>query len=111
MPTRLRKTLIGIACAVSVLGGAIAFAAGEQDPTFSGDGYTATDFGSDENARAVHVLSDGRILVGGGATNQGAAGFKFARYLPVGTLDPTFGSGGTTTITGTGIAATPYFTD
>ena len=70
---------------------------GVPDPTFSGDGVSLLEFtGESDHANDVVVLPDGKILVGGavsvGTNNERTA---FARYLPDGRLDPSFGRGGT----------------
>ena len=75
---------------------------GAPDPTFDGDGVVTTDFnGGFDSARAGLVQSDGRILVVGSAalnaSNPVTPTLALARYLPNGTLDPTFGTGGKVT--------------
>ncbi len=67
-------------------------AAGALDPAFGSGGLvtTALSTGNDA-ARGVAVLADGRIVVAGYADS---AQLGVARYLPTGTLDPTFGNGG-----------------
>ncbi len=45
-------------------------------------------------ARAVKVLPDGKLLVGGNAVVSGSIQLALARYLANGTLDSTFNSGG-----------------
>jgi uncharacterized delta-60 repeat protein len=64
---------------------------GTLDPTFSGDGTVLTDFRASGAARALALQPDGKIVVAGTA----AGDFALARYLPNGTLDPTFSSEGT----------------
>lgn len=59
---------------------------GSLDSTFSGDGQLTTDFFGVEDAFAVALQPDGKIVVGGRADN----GFGLARYNTNGTLDPTF---------------------
>jgi len=68
---------------------------GFLDPTFGDDGKQVTDFGGGDRdgARAIVIAPDGTLLVAG----QGVSVFGLARYLPDGTLDATFGSGGTVT--------------
>lgn len=63
---------------------------GALDPTFSGDGQLATDFGNDERGSGLAVQADGRLVVAG----RGAGGFALARYLPNGSPDTTFGEAG-----------------
>ena len=66
---------------------------GTLDPTFGAGGTVATDFGSGEQAYAVAVQPDGKIVAAGGA----ATGFELARYNADGSLDATFGAGGKVT--------------
>jgi uncharacterized delta-60 repeat protein len=76
---------------------------GSLDPTFDGDGKVTTDFsaGADE-AFAVAIQADGKIVTGGSAAISGVD-FALARYHPDGSLDPTFdGDGKVTTDYGFG---------
>jgi len=66
---------------------------GELDSSFSGDGIATTDFGTDASATAVALQSDGRIVVVGVANGN----YALARYNADGSLDETFGDGGTKT--------------
>jgi uncharacterized delta-60 repeat protein len=67
---------------------------GSLDHTFGVNGTVTTDFGSsNDGAEALVLQSDGK-LVAAGSSN---ADFALARYLPNGTLDPTFGTGGKVT--------------
>jgi uncharacterized delta-60 repeat protein len=74
-------------------------AAGSLDPTFGTGGRVTTDFQlrrpSSDEGRSVAVQPDGKVVVLG-STGQSGTGRDFAvlRYLPTGTLDPSFGSGG-----------------
>ncbi len=63
------------------------------DSSFDGDGIVTTDFGalSDDDARALVIQPDGRIMVVGTAGED----IALARYTPDGKLDTTFGTGGT----------------
>jgi uncharacterized delta-60 repeat protein len=76
---------------------------GALDPTFSVDGVVRTGFfGSDgfpldASAYGVAVQSDGKIVAVGEASSR----YALARYLPNGSLDPAFGTGGRV-ITGIG---------
>ncbi|WP_328967093.1 delta-60 repeat domain-containing protein [Streptomyces sp. NBC_00239] len=71
---------------------------GSPDPGFGRGGRVVTDFpGGGARAYDLAVLPDGRILVAGqtGFTAPAfAADFALARYLPDGTLDRDFGTGG-----------------
>jgi uncharacterized delta-60 repeat protein len=70
---------------------------GFLDPTFSGDGKQLTAFGGTlafpDFASDVALRPDGRIVVVGTAF-AGARNLTTARYLPDGSLDPAFGTGG-----------------
>jgi uncharacterized delta-60 repeat protein len=65
---------------------------GDLDPTFGTGGTVTTDLGGFEQAFSVTVDSEERILVAG---TSGFERFALARYNPDGSLDPTFGDGGT----------------
>jgi len=77
---------------------------GSPDSSFGTGGVVVTDFGSNSDAgRAVALQPDGKIVV---AATQGCCGgvsIALARYDADGTLDPTFGTGGTTTLAGPGV--------
>lgn len=65
---------------------------GTLDHTFGANGIVTTDLGTfDDAITDIALQSDGKI-VAAGSTDQDAA---LARYLPNGTLDPTFGNAGT----------------
>jgi uncharacterized delta-60 repeat protein len=66
---------------------------GTLDPSFDGDGVVISDFGGSEQGRSVIALGDGRIVLGG----QHASDLALVRYLPNGSLDGTFGTGGLAT--------------
>jgi uncharacterized delta-60 repeat protein len=93
--------LIAAVVSLSLAAGAQA-AAGDLDPTFSGDGKQFTDFpyGVDRAAAAVRQ-PDGKIVVVGRAlrgdpfaVGGGATDFAIARYNPDGSLDPSFSDDG-----------------
>jgi uncharacterized delta-60 repeat protein len=67
----------------------------DLDPSFGGWGVVTTSFGG-VNAEylAVKVLPEGKILTAGGSFDLPNWDFALARYLPEGSLDPTFGQGG-----------------
>jgi uncharacterized delta-60 repeat protein len=65
---------------------------GSLDTSFDGDGRVITDFsGNIDEARAVALQADGKIIVAGG-TNPFA--FGLARYNPDGSLDTSFDGDG-----------------
>ena len=69
---------------------------GTLDTTFGNGGKVATDFdGFNDDVYAVLVQPDGKIVAAGSAKNPtNFYDFGLARYLPNGTIDTTFGSGG-----------------
>ena len=72
---------------------------GRLDPTFGGDGIVTTDLSEGiDTARGLVLQPDGRLVaVGDGRTGSYPVA---VRYLPDGSLDSTFGRGGTVTIAG-----------
>jgi uncharacterized delta-60 repeat protein len=70
---------------------------GSLDPSFGGgDGIARVTFDAWVGTRAVEVLADGSIMLGGPRFKPGTsrAGFAIARLTPTGVLDESFGSGG-----------------
>jgi uncharacterized delta-60 repeat protein len=69
---------------------------GTLDPTFGAGGTVVTDLGASTNDIALGgaLQSDGKIVVCG----ESQPSLAVTRYLPDGTLDSTFGTGGTATI-------------
>src|ERR1700687_4729567 len=75
-------------------------AAGDLDLTFGTSGKVTTDFsGGDNQAAALALQPDGKIVVAGSAFNvvTGNNDFALARYNPDGSLDSSFGNGGKVT--------------
>ena len=68
-------------------------APGDLDPTFGSGGKVTTDFGGDDQAFALALQPDGKIVAAGSSTQN----FALARYNADGSLDATFGSGGKVT--------------
>lgn len=69
---------------------------GTLDAGFGQGGIVTAPVGiSEAEAFAVAIQPDGRIVVGGNASQQ----FTLARYLANGSLDPSFGTGGVDTLT------------
>ena len=67
---------------------------GSLDASFSGNGKVTTDFsGGYDEAWAVDLQPDGKIVVGGATSGFGGR-FLIARYDSSGTLDSTFNGGG-----------------
>lgn len=73
----------------------IALPAGTLDTTFGSSGGVVIDFGEEDEARALAIQPDGKIVVAG-LLKRGLKewGFAVARYHPSGTLDPSFGKAG-----------------
>lgn len=87
--------------AVGSLNGDIAIARlntdGSLDSSFGTSGFTLTDFGgSFEVPQTVRVDSDGKLVVGGHASNGSTNDFLLVRYNSDGSLDTTFGTAGRT---------------
>jgi uncharacterized delta-60 repeat protein len=85
---------------------------GSPDATFGSGGVVVTDLGATELFRGLVVLPDGKLVIGGsqGILSVGPVGlldFALARYNPDGSLDASFGSGGTvrTDLGGSDLAA------
>jgi uncharacterized delta-60 repeat protein len=97
---RGRSYLVGIVFAgvvtvVPPAAPAWAVTSGTLDPTFGTNGKVLTDFGGLDMAYGMAVQPDGRIVVAGFSNVRGNYDFALARYDSDGTLDPTFGAGGT----------------
>src|SRR4051812_17849753 len=87
--------------AVEALEGRTLLNGGDLDPTFGNGGKVVTDLGPLGFATGVALQLDGKVVA------AGSSGGKFAlvRYLPDGSLDSGFGSGGVvTTAIGSGAA-------
>lgn len=72
---------------------------GSLDPTFGDGGHVNTFIGDRADIDAIALLPDGRILAAGD-TDDGRDehnSLAVARYMPDGTLDPSFGNAGITT--------------
>jgi uncharacterized delta-60 repeat protein len=68
---------------------------GTLDSTFGSNGLVFTQIGISDGASSVALQSNGDIIVGGSAEDQNfQQNTLLVRYLPDGTLDSTFGSGG-----------------
>jgi uncharacterized delta-60 repeat protein len=71
---------------------------GSLDPTFGAGGKVTTHFsGPYDEAYALILQPDGKLVAAGYSYTGGNSDFALARYNPNGTLDPTFGTGGTVT--------------
>jgi uncharacterized delta-60 repeat protein len=70
---------------------------GSADSSFGSNGTVRTQIGTGSGAYDVAVQPDGKIVVAGWSDNGTRTSFALARYKPDGSLDPTFGPGGTVT--------------
>jgi uncharacterized delta-60 repeat protein len=69
---------------------------GTLDPTFGKSGIVTTDFaGGPDGAVALAVQADGKLVIAGAANQELNIDFGLARYNRDGSLDTTFGTGGT----------------
>ncbi|HYN88298.1 MAG TPA: delta-60 repeat domain-containing protein, partial [Ardenticatenaceae bacterium] len=91
------KTRLFVPMALLLLGSAlvaITYAAdGDLDPTFGNGGTVVTSFDDPAVIRDVAVQVDGRIVAAGYTYRPSIpewSDFALARYLPNGSLDPTF---------------------
>lgn len=73
---------------------------GSRDVTFGANGLVTTQFpnSSNDQANAVAIQPDGKIVVAGSTIVSGLQEFGVLRYNPNGTLDTTFGKSGFVTI-------------
>ncbi|MGW9069779.1 calcium-binding protein [Streptomyces yangpuensis] len=86
---------LGLALAVALPGAALA-APGDLDPSFGGgDGVVTTDLGAAEAAADTVVQPDGKVVAVGSDATDFFGNFAAVRYNPDGSLDTTFGDGGT----------------
>ncbi len=68
---------------------------GSLDTGFGGDGLVTTDFtGEADYAYDVVLQPDGKIIIAGVGYISGDTDIILARYLPDGSLDPTFSGDG-----------------
>jgi uncharacterized delta-60 repeat protein len=68
---------------------------GSLDATFGSGGRVTTNFGGFDSALGVALQADGKIVAAGGGGS--GSDFALARYNADGSLDVSFGSGGTVT--------------
>src|SRR5438094_612667 len=96
-----RKIFSLSACALtvsllSVCMNANAQLAGALDTSFNHTGKVLTTIGTFDQANAVAIQTDGKIVAVGSSSGSETS-FALARYNVDGTLDNTFGTGGITT--------------
>ena len=72
---------------------------GSLDPTFGSGGKVLTSFGAGgfDDAHAVSLQRDGKVVAAGGTRSGPTRAFALARFLPNGALDQSFGSSGRVT--------------
>jgi len=70
---------------------------GSLDTSFDFDGKATIDYGSDEDAYAVAIQADGKIVVAGYAFTGSNLDIALVRYNTDGSLDGSFGTGGRVT--------------
>jgi uncharacterized delta-60 repeat protein len=82
-------------------------APGDLDTSFDGDGKLTTDILGDDEAVALAIQGDGKIIAVGTSDYYGAPDFAVVRYGTTGALDTSFGGDGvvTTTIGGNYVSA------
>lgn len=96
----MKKTIHSFIVCICLCVTAITFTnaqAGVLDSTFSADGKQTTAIGSGSDfVYASAIQADGKIVLGGASVISGGnQGFALARYNTNGSLDNTFGTGGT----------------
>ena len=94
-----RPVARSVASAVEPLEGRRLLSAGDLDPTYGTAGKASLSYtGSAEDlGKSISLMDDGRYVVGGGSYGA-IVGGTLARYLSDGTLDPSFGPGGSGTV-------------
>ncbi len=83
---------------------------GAADPSFGRAGFVTTALGDGASANAIALQPDGKIVVAGSVRTGSAIKGVLARYDADGTLDASFGTGGTVTglpAMGTAVALQP----
>lgn len=96
IPTKFR--IIMLLAALILLPTVSAFAEGNLDPAFGVKGVAFTDFGiADDEAQALAVQPDGKVLLAGFSSNSVLKDIAVARYQQDGKLDTTFHTTGYTT--------------
>jgi uncharacterized delta-60 repeat protein len=73
---------------------------GDLDPTFGNGGIVTTPFGSFQDAKAVVIQPDGKIVAARGQDGNASSDFCLARYNADGSLDSSFDGDGHTDFDG-----------
>lgn len=99
---RLRTILAVAAAAIAVsvvpVPGHAGDSAGTLDPSFSEDGIVITNLTEREYARGIALQSDGGIIVAVQTNRAKGWRYTIVRYLSDGSVDASFGDGGSVTI-------------
>ena len=109
LPLRVRRFVVllaGLASVTATAAPTMAATPTKAPTVYLAQNATTTDFnGRDDMIGGLAVQRDGKVVAAGSATGpDGRQDLTLARYLPTGTLDPTFGDDGTV-ITRIGTAA------
>jgi len=67
---------------------------GDLDRHFAGTGKTTLDIRHSDSAQGIAIDAQGRIVVAGSTSDATSGDFTVARYMPDGSLDPSFGTDG-----------------
>jgi uncharacterized delta-60 repeat protein len=95
---RLPRAAGAVAAALLLSAAVHLRATADLDSTFGSGGKVVTDLsGRYDEARAIAIQPDGRIVAAGLSGTDAARDFALARYNPDGHLDRTFGAAGTVT--------------
>ncbi len=94
---------ISVLAVMSASAGPLVAAPGSLDTSFNNTGVVIKDFLASESLCAVAALPDGKIVAAGTTDVEGHDDILVVRYLPNGTLDPSFSTDGSeiTTLLGT----------
>src|SRR5579859_2587842 len=97
-PRRFAAVAFGLALAGTLAASAwAANNAGQLDPSFGGSGYVTTPIGDFAAAQGVTSYDGGKTVAVGLTDNGTNQDFALARYNKDGSLDTSFGTGGTVT--------------
>src|SRR5579859_7242895 len=97
-PRRFAAVAFGLALAGTLAASAWAAGqAGQLDPSFGGTGYVTTPIGDFAAAQGVTNYDGGKTIAVGLANNGTNDDFALVRYNKDGSLDTSFGTGGTVT--------------
>jgi len=83
--------------ATAAVAGAAVPPPGSLDRDFGGTGKVTLDIRGQDSVEGVAIDSEGRIVIAGSTSDGTSGDFAVARYLPDGSLDPSFGTGGVVT--------------